>query len=446
MRGVSALQVSIYVVLLVIGVGAGYALAGAAAQVKTETVTVSQQGVVTQTVKVTTTEIATVTRQAAALSGEIPIGALLALSGAFSAEGAITKVGAELAIEDLNSYAKSLGLPITFKLLVEDSATDPTTALQKTQALYAKGVKAIVGFSSSPEVRAVKSYADSNKIVICSYGSVASDLSLPDYVFRLVPPDRYTGKALARLMYDYGVRYVYIIYVNDAWGSGFAAYVNSRFKDIGGSVIDMVGYDPKKNDFSAELATAAPRIKEAINSYGSDKVAVLVIGREEVATIASQAESYPELMSITWFGTDGTALNSKIIEVAGKQLATVKLISPIFAPTESPKYVDFANRFRARVGENPGTWPALTYDCTMLVGLSIIEAGKYDGEAIKNALPLIAKRYFGASGWTLLDDNGDRAGGNYDAWAVVMKDGKATWERVAAIDVASDTVSWIKRI
>ncbi|HWQ16515.1 MAG TPA: ABC transporter substrate-binding protein [Sulfolobales archaeon] len=247
-------------------------------------------------------------------------------------------------------------------------------------------------------------------------------------------------------MYDYGARYIYIMYVNDAWGSGFARYVESRFKEIGGSVISKIGYDPDKVDFSAELTAAVSSIRDAIAKYGADKVAMLLISREEAATIASQAEGYPELMSITWFGTDGTALNKKILEVAGRQLAKVKLISHIFAPTESPKYIEFAERFRARVGEDPGTWPALVYDCTVLIGLAIIETGKYDGEAIRNALPLIAQRHFGVSGWTLLDENGDRAGGSYDAWAVVMKDGKPSWERVAVIDVATDTVSWVKRV
>ncbi|HWQ16514.1 MAG TPA: ABC transporter substrate-binding protein [Sulfolobales archaeon] len=179
-------------------------MAGTAAPAKmvTITVTVPQQATVqTITMATTTTVRVTVTQPATAMPREIPIGALLALSGAFSAEGAITKVAAEMAIEDLNNYVRSLGLPITFRLLIEDSATDPTVALAKTQALYARGVRAIVGFASSPEVRAVKSYIDGNKIVICSYGSVASDLALPDYAFRLVPPDiygGYGGKALSR--------------------------------------------------------------------------------------------------------------------------------------------------------------------------------------------------------------------------------------------------------
>jgi hypothetical protein len=46
-----------------------------------------------------------------------------------------------------------------------------------------------------------------------------------------------------------------------------------------------------------------------------------------------------------------------------------------------------------------------------MLGLTIIYTGKYDGEAIKNAPPHIAKIYFGASSWALLDENGDRVGG-----------------------------------
>ncbi len=444
MRAVSAIQVAVYIVLLVVGIAAGYAITQTAPP-RVTTVTVTQPGVA-QTITMVTTATMMVTVAQPMLSGEILIGALLPLSGDLASEGAMNKAAVEMAIEDLNSYVRSVGLPITFRLLIEDSATDPTTALAKLQALYAKGVRAIVGPMTSAEVRNLKSYADGNKIVVFSHSSTAPDLAVPDYVFRNVPHDLFQGKAIARLLMDYGIKYVYILYRNDAWGKGLADSTDARYKEIGGTVIGKAAYDPKKIDFSAELTAATTAVRDAVNRYGAKSVGVLLISFEEGGTITAQAGRYPDLMDITWFGSDGTAQNLKILEAAGPQLARVKHFATIFAPTESSKYVDFANRFKARTGELPGTYAATAYDCVWILGLSIIQAGKYDGEAIRNALPLVARSYFGVSGWTILDANGDRAGGNYDVWAVVIKDGKPAWERVAVVDTAADTVVWIKRI
>lgn len=215
MRAVSPTQIAMLVVVLIVGIAAGYALGGAAAPPKVSTVTVTQAaGVVTQTVTQTATVRVTVTQPVAALSGEILIGALLPLSGDLASEGALNRAAVEIAVEDLNNYVKTLGLPITFRLLIEDTATDPTTALAKLQSLYARGVRAVVGPMTSAEVRNLKSYADGNKIAVCSQSSTAPDLAVPDYIFRNVPNDLFQGKAIARLLIDYGVKYVYILYMS----------------------------------------------------------------------------------------------------------------------------------------------------------------------------------------------------------------------------------------
>ncbi|MEM0472211.1 MAG: ABC transporter substrate-binding protein [Sulfolobales archaeon] len=447
LRAVSPTQIAMLVVVLIVGIAAGYALGGAAAPPKVSTVTVTQAaGVVTQTVTQTATVRVTVTQPVAALSGEILIGALLPLSGDLASEGALNRAAVEIAVEDLNNYVKTLGLPITFRLLIEDTATDPTTALAKLQSLYARGVRAVVGPMTSAEVRNLKSYADGNKIAVCSQSSTAPDLAVPDYIFRNVPNDLFQGKAIARLLIDYGVKYVYILYRNDAWGKGLADATEARYKEIGGTVLGKVGYDPKKGDFSAELAAAASVVKSAVGRYGDKAVGVLLISFEEAGTITAQAGGYAELMGVTWFGSDGTAMNLKILEAAGAQLAKVKHLATIFAPTESPKFTEFVNKFRAKTREFPGTYPTTAYDCVWLLGLAIIQAGKYDGEAIRNVMLQVARSYFGVSGWTILDDNGDRAGGDYDVWAVVLKDGKPSWEKVAVVDTSSDAVRWIKRI
>jgi len=71
-----------------------------------------------------------------------------------------------------------------------------------------------------------------------------------------------------------------------------------------------------------------------------------------------------------------------------------------------------------------GTYAATAYDCIWLIDLSILLAGKNDGEAIARVFPQVASRYFGAGEWTLPDQKGDRAAESYDIFAVVMSSGK----------------------
>ncbi|MEM4970650.1 MAG: ABC transporter substrate-binding protein [Sulfolobales archaeon] len=432
------------IIMLIIGVIAGYAGGSIVSQprppqIATATVTVAQPQITTIT--------QSIVQASYGLQGEIPIGALLPLSGAGASDGARMRVAVLMAQDDLNNFVKNLGIPVTFRVLIEDTATDPTTALNKLTSLYARGVRTSEGPYTSAELRAIRAYANSNKIVLCSQ-STAADLALPDYAFRLPTNDLFQAKALARLVMDYGVKYTAIIYRNDPWGKGLADSFSSRFTALGGSIVGSpIPYDPTTSYFSSYVATLASIVRDAVTRYGAKNVAVVTMSFDEIVAILSASQGYPELMGITWFGTDVTAGNPKVISEVGVVAARVKLISTVFAVTSSPVYQALNQRYRAiGGGEDMGTYAATAYDCIWLIGLSILLAGKNDGEAIAKVFPQVASRYFGASGWTLLDENGDRAAGSYDIFAVTISDGKPTWIRVATWDSTTDKVTWITKI
>ncbi|MGC9147744.1 MAG: hypothetical protein ACP5GL_08080, partial [Infirmifilum sp.] len=72
----------------------------------------------------------------------VPIGALLELTGDLESYGKRDQVALELAVQDINAFAESVGSPFRFKLLVEDTATSPEQARAKIQVLAAQGVQA----------------------------------------------------------------------------------------------------------------------------------------------------------------------------------------------------------------------------------------------------------------------------------------------------------------
>ncbi len=52
-------------------------------------------------------------------------------------------------------------------------------------------------------------------------------------------------------------------------------------------------------------------------------------------------------------------------------------------------------------------------------------------EELKQAFTAAAARHYGATGWTVLNDAGDRRHGDYDFWAIRMEGAAPEWSRVA---------------
>jgi len=378
------------------------------------------------------------------LTGEIPIGALLCLTGDLATYGMREKVAVELAVDDFNEYLAAVGANFTLKLLVEDTETKPDVALTKLQSLAARGVKAIVGPLSSGELKNIKGYADSNNIVVVSQSSTSEELSIPDdFVFRLVTSDNPQGRGLAKLMFDKGIRHVIMMYRGDTYGVGLADVIADTFTSYGGSIIDRIMYNPDATSFSAELASLNTKVAQAVQQFGADKVAIELVSFEEAAQVLLQANDYPTLLGVEWFACDGTAQSSRIAEQAGAQAAAVGLYSTIFAMKFTDKWANLRERIIAEIGEEPDTYAYIAYDCLWIIGLSILGTNVYSGQAIKDALPSVADSYFGASGWTQLNAAGDRAPEEYDVFVVVPKGTGFDWEKAATYNYASNSVTWL---
>jgi branched-chain amino acid transport system substrate-binding protein len=352
------------------------------------------------------------------LKGEIPIGDLIAYDGAIDGE----KAAVEIAIEEINDYVKTLGLPITFKPYFENAGGSATTALEKLQSFNAKGIKIVVGWMWSSLIRGCYDYIQANKILVISDGSTAPALAIPDdFVFRLAIPDNVQGAAIAKVMNDYGIKAIAVLQRGDTWGDGLYSAVEENFKKLGGTIIERVRFDPDKTEFSAELAVLESKIESAIKIYGKDKVAVYLIAIPEAPMIQSQAKNYPALMSVLWFGCDGYVGEDRLITETGQYSLIVRHICTYPATTNSTLKMNLAEKFRARLGYVPVGYYFCLYDIVWLVAKAILEAGTTDTTILKNVLPKVAANYFGASGWCILDKNGDRAVMDYDLWAIIKE-------------------------
>jgi len=379
--------------------------------------------------------------------GLFKIGALLPLTGDLATFGENEMVAAEFVVGEVNEFLVKAGAGWTLELVVEDTKTDPDLALEKVESLHARGIKLVLGPLSSGEVRAIKGYCDANKILAISHGSTAPDLAIPDdYIFRFTSQDKLgQGPAIGRIMYDDGKRYVIPVTRNDAWGAGLEEAIKLKFEVLGGTFLTGIRYDPEATEFSAEAADLASKVTSAITMYGAANVSVLHISFEEVNAFMTVAREYAVLSTVKWFGSDGTATSGAMIEDPDVRDFAIAVEYPctLFAPTESAKWEKVRQHCIDMLGREPDPYAYVAYDVVWVYALSLLAVDKYDSEAVKAVLPTVTENYFGASGWIVLDENGDRIGGDYGIWQILeIAPFEYDWQRVGTWTFLSDTVEW----
>ena len=129
----------------------------------------------------------------------IDVGVMLPSTGDLAAHGQDNNIGVQLGLADFNDYLEEIGASWRMNLVLEDTQSDPIVALEKIQSLNSKGIKFVLGPESSAEVRNIKSYADSNDMVLISPTSTSPSLAIVDNIFRMIPDDTQQGKVLALL-------------------------------------------------------------------------------------------------------------------------------------------------------------------------------------------------------------------------------------------------------
>jgi len=392
---------------------------------------------------------------AAGLTGEVVLGFLGSMTGDLASYGENEATAAQLAVEEVNALLEASGAEWTLKLEIEDTETKPDVCLEKVESFAARGVKLLIGPLSSSELANIMTYCNTEKILTISQSSTAPALGFPDdFVFRFCPNDLWQGRAIARLVYEDGIRYVVPLWRGDAWGDGLKGQGELRFEALGGTFLDGVRYDVPAVEFSAEAATLNDLVTSAVNDYGVDEVGVWAIGFEEIAAFFTDADQYDMLKQVKWYGSDGTVVTPAMVDPADPTVsmfcAATKgstphgFINPIFSPLPATwKYDKVRARVLDELGREPDSYSYTCYDVVYAYAYSLMAVGKYDAEAVKAVLPEITRELNGATGWVDLDENGDRAPSNYDLWVVEEAvAGVYDWVRVGTWHLATDTISW----
>jgi branched-chain amino acid transport system substrate-binding protein len=375
------------------------------------------------------------------LSGEIPIGILHAATIEVGPEAPAI----EMAKEDINNFCKELGLDVRFKFLEENAEESATKAVERAQSLIGQGVKIIVGSEWSSHCKAVLPLCTERKVVLLSQSSSSPSLSLPgDFLFRLQPDDTRQALAIRRLTVDLGLKAVAVVYAKEAYAEGLWKECEPKWRESGVEIIESLGVDPEKKEYIGEFSTIDAKVKDALKKYSVDQIGIFLFGTYgPIIPMLTSLAKYPDLLKLRVFDSDSGGA-SGYIEYAGDICVQVRFTAYAFGPAVSPKYVDFATRYKNKAGYEPYFTAVNIYDCLWIAALSTLLAESYDGEAIAKVLPKVADSYFGVGGWTALNEAGDRKYPTYNLYQIVKENGNIKWKTIGFYDGVTDSISWTK--
>ena len=397
----------------------------------------------------------------------VDVGVMFPSAGVSASHGHDNSAAVRLGAADFNAYLEEIEASWRMNLIFADTQFNSTTDIEKIQSLDSKGVKFVLGPESSAEIRSIKSYVDSNGMVLISPSSTSPSLAIDDGIFRLAPNPVQQGKALALLFAQEGIEAVIPIYQGDVWNIGIYNSIKNSFEALGGVMDDGISYygsayeltfhDHYDRKYIFKLDRLSGLVEEYTHQYSADKVAVLVIGFSETAYLLDSASSFdkihsspkPELTfdlspnyfdnldSVRWFGSDSISRDSAFLDhpKASAFAQDVDFVSIRSAPSTNDVYEHVLDYFADFEDMAPDASAFASYDSVWVLGKAVLETGSADPPAVRDAITDVASTYTGAIGTVHLNEFGDFATPDYDLWR--MSEG--AWHKSGHFDADSGT-------
>ena len=236
-------------------------------------------------------------------NGVLKIGGLLPETGSLAFLGAPMIAGVEYAIDVLNKNGGILGKPVEYSA-GDSGDTSTDTASVTVDRLLKEGVDAIIGAASSGVALTVIDKITAAGVVMFSPANTSPKLT--DYAdnglyFRNAPPDNLQGAVLAEVIVGDGNQSVYIMALDDAYGTGLANVVEEVLTKAGVEVKGKKIYDPKATTFDAEVGEIVAANPDAIVLISFDE------GSRILRTMVENGVG-PRVKKL--YGTDGNIGNA----------------------------------------------------------------------------------------------------------------------------------------
>ena len=316
------------------------------------------------------------TPQMEGLSGEIPIGVVLPITGRLVAIGLRMREGLELAHEEINNSGQLGGAKITF-ITEDDQGTVEDAVEVYNKLIHQDGVPVILGPANSSQVREAFPIAQQNRVVVISSLSSASGLSaLGAFNFRislttdvLVPngikiTQEKLGYARAATVYD----------EIDLYSTDSSKMVREVLIANSVEILTTETYQTGETDFSARLT----RIK------GSNPDAIFISAlAPEMIRIMVQARQLGIPADVSLIVPDLT--RNEVASVADAAEGAITFTSWT-STIDTPGNRAFVQNYRTKYGVEPNPWAAQSYAALYILAEAIANAQSTDATVIREAM------------------------------------------------------------
>ena len=299
--------------------------------------------------------------------GVLSLGGLLPETGNLAFLGPPEFAGAELAVSEINAAGGVLGADVEWS--PGDSSDNGDVANQTVDRHLADGVDAILGAASSGVSFTVIDKISGACVIHFSPANTSPDFTEyddDDLYFRTAPSDILQGQVLSDLIVQEGSTTAGLMALQDPYGEGLLKFTEEPLEESGVEIVESFTYDPKAQNFDAEVDKMVSAAPEAIVLIGFDESAQILSGFFEAGIDPAETKIY--LVD----GNVGNALGEKFSEPG--ILSGIKGTIPTAELTEEfkaalletdPDLIDF-------------TYGPETYDAVVITALAAVLADSDD--------------------------------------------------------------------
>lgn len=306
----------------------------------------------------------------------INIGAILPLSGATAKYGERSKLGIELAIQEIKQQYPDFD----FQIYYEDSIYDPKEAVNAYNKLKnINNIDAVITSASHVSLAIQPISNKDNTFQMAIFSSAGTYTTPNDLSFRVTAKSEIESRTLADFIKDKNYKKLAILYLDNDFGIGFKDSIKNTLKQNKAKtkVVSEQAFLLDTKEFRTPLIKLKQYNPDAIFIVGTAKHYALVLKQAEELGIKAQ------------FITMHSAEDSTLTETAGDLANGLVYSYPFDSTTKN---------------QLPDTYAAQGYEGFKLTTLAFIECGK-DNECVKNYLE--NTEFNSVFGPLSFDENGD---------------------------------------
>jgi branched-chain amino acid transport system substrate-binding protein len=332
---------------------------------------------------------------APAAGAVVLVGHVASLTGNEATFGDSTDKGIRLAIDEANAKGGVKGKQLQAKTY-DDQGKPEEAAIAAERLIVSDKISVLLGEVASSRSLAMAPKADTYHVPMITPSStnprVTKDAGKTrPYVFRVCFIDPFQGTVMAKFASEKGIKKVAVLRdVGNDYSVGLADYFLSKFKELGGTVVDDQSYKAGDQDFKAQLTAIKAKGPEAIYVPGY---------YTDVALIARQSRELG--IKAPLMGGDGWD-SPKLFEIGGKALEGSYFSNHYSYEDPSPRIQDFVKKYKERFGAVPDGLAATGYDAARIAFDAMARAKDLTGESIRDAIEA-TKGFEGVTGIISID-------------------------------------------